>query len=150
MRYTHVLLDFDRTLNDSDLVYEKNLNGFLGLTGQQVLQRWEQVHREILAKEPKERHEDMEFHYKSAFGEQPIPEAYERLLKDALNGDASLFICNDHIEEAWKIVDPLIKAWDSDSTDQVHVYRTGSWGPPAADALLAQNGHSWVSVCSGH
>ena len=118
------------------------------------LQPDEGVHLRFQVKVPDQGMEmeavDMEFHYKSAFGEQPIPEAYERLLEDALNGDASLFIRNDHIEEAWKIVDPLIEAWDSDSRDQVHVYRTGSWGPPAADALLAENGHSWVSVCSGH
>ncbi len=63
-RYAHVLLDFDRTLNDSDLVYERNLNGFLGLTGQQVYKLWEDIHREILAKEPKEHHEDLELHYK--------------------------------------------------------------------------------------
>ena len=83
---------------------------------------------------------DMEFHYKSAFGDQPIPEAYERLLEDALAGDASLFIRNDHIEEAWKIVDPLIQAWDSGIGGQVHAYRTGSWGPAAADALMTKMG----------
>ena len=58
----------------------------------------------------------MEFHYESAFPDQPIPEAYERLLEEALEGDARLFIRNDHIEEAWKIVDPLIEAWDGDAT----------------------------------
>ena len=64
MRYTHVLLDFDRTLNDSDLVYRKNLDGFLGLTGDEVLPRWEEIHREVLSKEPKERHDDLDFHLK--------------------------------------------------------------------------------------
>ena len=61
--YDHVLLDFDRTLNDSDYVYEKNLSGFLGLTGQEVLKLWESVHRIVLAKHPK-RHEDLDLHYK--------------------------------------------------------------------------------------
>ena len=60
----HLLIDFDRTLNDSDAVYEKNLNGFLGLTGEEVLRHWEAIHRDILAKEPKERHEDLDLHYK--------------------------------------------------------------------------------------
>ena len=55
----------------------------------------------------------MEFHYGSAFNDQSIPEAYERLLEDALAGDASLFIRNDHIEEAWKIVDVLLDAWET-------------------------------------
>ncbi len=62
-RYKHVLLDFDRTLNDSDYVYEKNLEGFLGLTGREVLQLWESVHRIVLAKHPK-RHADLDLHYK--------------------------------------------------------------------------------------
>ncbi|MSQ25639.1 MAG: HAD family hydrolase [Dehalococcoidia bacterium] len=62
-RYAHILLDFDRTLNDSDGVFERNLGGFLGLSGQEVLQGWEAVHREILAKEPRERHEDLDLHY---------------------------------------------------------------------------------------
>ncbi|MBF8299513.1 MAG: HAD-superfamily hydrolase, subfamily variant 1, partial [Dehalococcoidia bacterium] len=61
---SQLLLDFDRTLNDSDAVYEKNLDGFLGLTGKEVLRHWEDIHRDILAKEPKERHEDLEHHYK--------------------------------------------------------------------------------------
>jgi FMN phosphatase YigB (HAD superfamily) len=60
----HLLIDFDRTLNDSDMVYERNLDGFLGLGGPEVLEHWEAIHREILAKEPRERHEDLEHHYK--------------------------------------------------------------------------------------
>ena len=62
-RFTHILLDFDRTLNDSDGVFERNLGGFLGLSGREVLQGWEAVHREILAKEPRQRHEDLDLHY---------------------------------------------------------------------------------------
>ena len=93
---------------------------------------------------------DMEFHYDSAFAHQPIPEAYERLLEDALNGDASLFIRNDHIEEAWKIVDPLIEAWEEDATSPVPGYEPGSWGPVSADELLAERGHEWVRVCGTH
>ena len=93
---------------------------------------------------------DMEFHYDSAFARQPIPEAYERLLEDALNGDPSLFIRNDHIEEAWKIVDPLIGAWDGDGMSAVPSYEPGSWGPSSADELLAESGHLWVRVCGTH
>ena len=59
---------------------------------------------------------NLEFHYRSAFRDLSIPEDYERLLQDALLGDASLFIRNDHIEEAWKIVDPLIEAWTEANT----------------------------------
>ena len=58
----HVLLDFDRTLHDSDAVHEKNLDGFLGLPGREVLRQWGGIHREVLARHPKERHSDEEFH----------------------------------------------------------------------------------------
>ena len=93
---------------------------------------------------------DMEFHYESAFEDQSIPEAYERLLEDALNGDASLFIRNDHIEEAWKIADPLLNAWEDPKASLLHKYAPGSWGPKAADELLAQDGRSWQQVCGSH
>lgn len=63
MKYAHVLLDFDRTLNNSDYVYEKNLSGFLGLSGETVLKQWEAVHREVLAKHAPQRHEDLDLHY---------------------------------------------------------------------------------------
>ncbi|MBI3742727.1 MAG: HAD family hydrolase [Chloroflexi bacterium] len=59
-----VLLDFDRTLNDSDLVYERNLDGLLGLTGRQVFQHWQRIHRYIVSNEPFERHEDLELHFR--------------------------------------------------------------------------------------
>jgi glucose-6-phosphate 1-dehydrogenase len=89
---------------------------------------------------------DMEFHYADSFRDRPLPEAYERLLQDALAGDASLFIRSDHIEEAWRIVDPLLAAWE-DPSSSPHIYEPGSWGPEATDALLAQNGHAWLPGC---
>ena len=85
---------------------------------------------------------DMSFHYDSAFKDQDIPEAYERLLQDALEGDASLFIRSDHIEQAWRIVEPLL-----DSKNGPHPYEPGTWGPEAADRLLAENGHKWLGLC---
>ncbi|MCH8347972.1 MAG: glucose-6-phosphate dehydrogenase [Proteobacteria bacterium] len=92
---------------------------------------------------------DLEFHYASAFKEQAIPEAYERLLQDALEGDASLFIRSDHIEEAWRIVEPIIDSKEN-SINQPQRYEPGSWGPPAADALLAETANSWWQVCGEH
>ena len=89
---------------------------------------------------------DMEFHYDSAFKGRAIPEAYERLLQDALEGDGRLFIRNDHIEEAWRIVDPLLKQ----GTFPLHVYEPGSWGPDASEALLSQDGRAWLQSCGGH
>jgi glucose-6-phosphate 1-dehydrogenase len=90
---------------------------------------------------------DMEFHYADSFKDRPLAEAYERLLQDALAGDASLFIRSDHIEEAWRIVDPLLEAWGNGAGFRPHVYEPGSWGPEAADRLLAENGHAWVPGC---
>ena len=87
---------------------------------------------------------DMEFRYETAFRDQSIPEAYELLLEDALQGDASLFIRSDHIEEAWRIVEPLLN-WNE--IRPPYQYNRGSWGPQAADELLAQDGRSWVLVC---
>ena len=63
-RYAHILLDFDRTLNDSDSVFERNLAGFLGLSGRDVLESWQAVHREIVATQPPKRHEDLDLHYR--------------------------------------------------------------------------------------
>ncbi len=91
--------------------------------------------------------QDMEFHYGSSFADQSIPEAYERLLQDALAGDASLFIRGDQIAEAWAIVDPLLEAWGAAGAPQ-HAYPRGSWGPAAAEALIAETGHVWLHTCA--
>ena len=93
------------------------------------------------------RSEHMQFQYEWAFGQQAIPDAYERLLQDAINGDPALFIRSDHIEEAWRIVDPLLQAWESPNAPQPERYAPGAWGPAAADRLLAELGHEWISVC---
>ena len=118
------------------------------------LQPDEGVHLKFQVKVPDQetdmRSMDMEFHYESAFRDQSIPEAYERLLQDALEGDATLFIRSDHIEEAWLIVDPLLTAWEERQDSPVHAYEPGSWGPQAADDLLAQDGRAWLQVCGGH
>ena len=118
------------------------------------LQPDEGAHLQFQAKVPDQgmrmRPVDMEFHYETAFSSQTIPEAYERLLQDALEGEAALFIRSDHIEEAWRIVDPLLRGWEASGAPPPHVYEPGSWGPEAADALLAQDGRSWLHVCGGH
>jgi glucose-6-phosphate 1-dehydrogenase len=84
---------------------------------------------------------DMEFHYSDHFGEHSLPEAYERLLLDALQGDASLFARSDEIELAWSLVDPLTVPREPVS------YLVGSEGPTEADDLLAQQGHRWQMGC---
>ena len=118
------------------------------------LQPDEGVHLKFGVKVPDKglimRSEDMAFHYDSAFKDQAIPEAYERLLQDSLEGDASLFIRSDHIEEAWRIVGPLLQGPDNPGVPPPQEYEPGSWGPPAADELLSQTGHIWQQVCGVH
>jgi glucose-6-phosphate 1-dehydrogenase len=84
---------------------------------------------------------DMEFHYGARFGAHALPEAYERLLLDALQGDASLFARSDEIELAWGLTDPLTVERKPD------IYASGSHGPDSADALLAREGHRWLIGC---
>jgi glucose-6-phosphate 1-dehydrogenase len=93
---------------------------------------------------------EMEFHYRTAFSDEPIPEAYERLLLDALKGDASLFTRSDGIELAWKLIDPIIKAGGSPDTPPLGIYEPGSSGPAEADELLARDGYTWLAGCEHH
>ena len=83
----------------------------------------------------------MEFHYGTAFMSQS-PEAYERLILDAMRGDATLFTRNDEIEALWGIVDPILATWQQDTRTPIRQYPAGSAGPPAAGSLL-RPGHSW-------
>ena len=69
----------------------------------------------------------------------PLKDAYERLLLDALNGDAVLFMREDEIDAAWRVVDPLLAYWNQDPADFPN-YAAGTWGPEAADELLARDG----------
>jgi glucose-6-phosphate 1-dehydrogenase len=118
------------------------------------LQPDEGMHLRFQVKVPDEgmnmRPRDMVFHYGSAFKDQAIPEAYERLLQDALEGDPSLFIRSDHIEEGWSVVDPLLERWERREPTQPYVYEPGSLGPDAADALLSGDGRAWNRVCGVH
>jgi len=88
----------------------------------------------------------LEFHYHEAFSGQEIPDAYERLLLDALNGDASLFTRADEIEQAWSIVDPIIAGLDRPDAPRPYYYSEGSWGPVEADRFLAIDGRSWLQA----
>ena len=85
----------------------------------------------------------MHFSYDSEFGAY-TPEAYERLLLEAVSGDATLFIRRDEVETAWGIIDPIRQAWTGVPLTEREFYAAGSWGPVAADDLLAQRGHRWI------
>ncbi len=83
----------------------------------------------------------MDFLYGSAF-RYGLPEAYERLILDAMLGDATLFTRSDEIEEQWALVDAIIAAWQRDRVGFPN-YAAGTWGPPSADELLHRDGRSW-------
>ena len=83
----------------------------------------------------------MEFSYGDVFTEES-PEAYERLLFDALIGDPTLFIRSDEVIRSWMIVDPIISHW-ANTPGRVSLYEAGSWGPPEADRLLGEIGREW-------
>jgi glucose-6-phosphate 1-dehydrogenase len=110
------------------------------------LQPDEGIHWRFEAKVPDSiaqlRSVDMEFHYADAFGKTNLPDAYERLLLDVLNGDASLFTRADEVETAWALIDPIIEAWESQKKTPA-LYESGSWGPKEANELLAKDERKW-------
>lgn len=118
------------------------------------LQPDEGMHLRFEAKEPgagmQTRSVDMEFHYAEDFGAAALPEAYERLLLDAMLGDASLFTRADEIELAWRVVDPILEDWARPDALALAFYEPGSWGPVEADRLLSREGRAWYADCGGH
>ncbi|MCW5550107.1 MAG: glucose-6-phosphate dehydrogenase [Opitutaceae bacterium] len=84
----------------------------------------------------------MSFRYATTFGSN-TPEAYERLLLDAMIGDGTLFIRGDEAETSWKLCTPILEAWAADGREGMDSYPAGSWGPANADALLAKRHHVW-------
>jgi glucose-6-phosphate 1-dehydrogenase len=84
---------------------------------------------------------NMEFRYGTSFMSES-PEAYERLILDAMRGDATLFTRNDEIEALWGIIDPLLTTWHEDTKSEIPQYKAGSAGPAEADELLV-NGQRW-------
>ena len=111
----------------------------------------EGIHLRFEAKVPDSDQEirpvDMDFHYRSSFSDSALPEAYERLLLEALNGNAALFTRSDGIEAAWQIIDPVIKGWEDKQVSPLVFYPRNSWGPAEADHLLARDGHIWRLGC---
>jgi glucose-6-phosphate 1-dehydrogenase len=84
----------------------------------------------------------MDFRYGSSFGSN-TPEAYERLLLDAMRGEATLFTRRDEVEEQWANIDRVFAAWREDGHTPPPLYAAGSWGPDQADDLLARDGRRW-------
>ena len=76
-----------------------------------------------------------------------MPEAYERLLLDAMQGDASLFARADEVETAWGIIDPILKAWADRHQPPVHIYEAGLWGPEESTEWMRKQGREWFDSC---
>jgi glucose-6-phosphate 1-dehydrogenase len=90
----------------------------------------------------------MDFDYNTYFGDEPLPDAYERLILDAVKGDASLFTRSDGIEQSWQLIDPIIQGWQTDEAPSLAIYDRDSWGPVEANDLLDTLGHSWQLGCA--
>jgi len=89
---------------------------------------------------------NMDFHY-SDLSDKPIPEAYQRLLLDCMQGDATLFTRGDAVEQAWSIVEPILKAWEKNPKIPIFGYPSGTWGPQQADSLIDDTTMTWRYPC---
>lgn len=94
----------------------------------------------------KMRQTELDFSYQREF-RGTMPEAYERLLLDALEGDASLFARADEVEAAWSICDPILQAWQEGQTPPVFQYEKGLWGPTESMDWMAKSGCEWFDTC---
>ena len=88
---------------------------------------------------------EMDFMYKDNYTES-LPEAYEALLLDVLDGEATSFMRTDQIEYAWKVVMPILNAWKKYPRKQLQFYPAGTWGPRAADALVKPYAKEWYKL----
>lgn len=92
------------------------------------------------------RQTDLDFSYHREF-RGTIPEAYERLLLDALEGDASLFARADEVEAAWGICDPIVAEWQKGDMPPLYIYEPGIWGPEESVAWMLDQGRQWFDNC---
>ena len=88
---------------------------------------------------------DMVFSYAESYDGHE-PEAYETLLLDVMEGNATLFMRNDQVEAAWDIVSPILDAWTTRPAVDFPNYAPNSWGPEDAEALIARDGYNWVTL----
>ncbi|QDT06356.1 Glucose-6-phosphate 1-dehydrogenase [Rubripirellula lacrimiformis] len=96
--------------------------------------------------EMKTRTSTLDFSFNQASGGE-LPDAYQRLLMDAIQGDASLFARSDEVELAWGIIDPIISAWRSPAAPPLHSYETGLWGPTESTQWMEDQKREWFDVC---
>ncbi len=89
---------------------------------------------------------NMDFHY-SDLSHLRIPSAYERLIYDSINGDATLFARTEEVIEAWKFLSPVIESWKNDKDVPLYGYPAGTWGPETADDLIEEKDMTWRYPC---
>lgn len=92
---------------------------------------------------------DMIFNYEEAY-DGHSPEAYETLLLDVMEGDATLFMRADQVEAAWKVIQPILHIWETRAPVDFPNYAPGSWGPEDAEALIARDGNNWITLPLPH
>lgn len=97
--------------------------------------------------EMKTRTSHLDFDFQKVTGVGSMPDSYQRLLLDAIQGDASLFARGDEVELAWGIIDPIIEAWKSPAAPPLHIYEPGLWGPEECGQWIRDQGRDWFDVC---
>ena len=86
---------------------------------------------------------DMRFSYQEAF-KAKSPQAYETLLADVMSGDATLFMRADQVEASWSVLMPILNSWDNSKPADFPNYKSGTWGPKAAEILITKDGRGWL------
>jgi len=89
---------------------------------------------------------NMDFHYKN-LSDSYIPEAYQRLLLDCMQGDSTLYARGDAVEAAWRFVDPILETWEKDQEIPLFGYPCGTWGPEIADSMIEGADYTWRYPC---
>lgn len=88
---------------------------------------------------------NMDFNYLETFGSEP-PEAYQRLLLDSLNGDATLFTRSDEVKTAWSVTSSILGGWEMQGLKNLPIYEAGTWGPDGADDFIQRDGRKWRNL----
>ena len=86
---------------------------------------------------------DMHFSYQETF-KIKSPEAYQTLLIDVMSGDATLFMRADQVEASWSAIMPILNMWEKSKPADFPNYKSGSWGPKAAEELIVKDGRNWI------
>jgi glucose-6-phosphate 1-dehydrogenase len=89
---------------------------------------------------------DLSFRFREKFA-GVMPDSYQRLLLDVMQGDQSLFARSDEVEVAWSIIDPILAAWEDPGLPELMLYEEGMWGPPTSTEWMWRQGRQWFDAC---